>query len=264
MDVLTEYFPLDIKISFKKLIDIYRTNLNEENPLVVKRAKQVLKTVAEYPQLLDGITYQDSYKYIPQIDHILEDLFSPMLQDNEIKIACLPFNNTAFKATRRYTTIIHAAGEGFEPEIKNFDEDHYYIMGCSIILGQYYGYSIDFRRPFYYDIPDANGILKHYRIVYNGDYIDIEKDPGAKTITQEDVNELLDNFTDIDLWKEKFPPNSYTFRGFVIANLFNVTADVSISDFKNNLLKFDKDETDAIQGFESVFRAIFNLSLIHI
>jgi len=260
MDVLTEDFPLDIKISFKKLIDVYRANLNEENSLVVQRAKKVIEIADKYPQLIDGIAYEESFDYLPQIDNILEDVFSSILQDNEIKMACLPFNKTAFRATRRYNNIINAAGEGFEPEIKNFNDDHYYIMGCSIILGQHYGYAIDFRRPFYYDIPDANGIMKHYRILYNGDYIEIEKSPDAKTITQEDVNELLDNFHDIDLWKEKFPPKSYTFKGFVIANLFNVTADVSISDFKNTLLKYDKGDGDFIEGFQNVFRAIFNLN----
>ena len=33
----------------------------------------------------------------------------------------------------------------------------------------------------------------------------------AKPITQEDFDELLDNFENIDLWKEKFPPNSLHF-----------------------------------------------------
>ena len=78
------------------------------------------------------------------------------------------------------------------------DEDHYYIMGCSIILNNYYGYKIDFRRPFFYDIPDALGIMRHYRIMYNGDFIEIIKTDKAKDITDADVAELLDNFDNIE------------------------------------------------------------------
>lgn len=264
MDVLTQDFPLDIKIGFQRLAATYQAALGDDNPITVQRAKLVLDTIAKYPELTTGITFEDTDSYASQIDILLDDIFSSVLQDNEIKVACLPFNNTGFKQTRRYASILKAAGKGFEPKIRNFNDDHYYIMGCSIILSRYYGYNIDFRRPFYYDIPDANGIMKHYRILYNGDYIDIEKAPDTQEITQEDVNELLDNFHNIDLWKAKFPPNGYTFRGFVIANIFNITTDVSISDFKNALLRYDKDDGDFINGFQNVFKAIFNLQELKI
>ncbi len=215
---------------------------------------------------MDGVTNDAcANSYRPQINDLLEDLFPDILQDNEIKIACLPFNNTAFKSTRRYKSIIAATGQDFEPKLKSFNEDHYYIMGCSIILSRYYGYAIDFRRPFYYDIPNVEGNMRHYRILYNGDYVAIEKTKNAKKITQEDVNELLDNFNNIDLWKEKFPPQSYVFKGFIIANLFNVTTDVSISDFKTSLLKYDKKEDDSFsQGITQVFESIFNLKNLRI
>ena len=92
---------------------------------------------------MDGVTNDAcANSYRPQINDLLEDLFPDILQDNEIKIACLPFNNTAFKSTRRYKSIIAAAGQDFEPKLKSFNEDHYYIMGCSIILSRYYGYAI--------------------------------------------------------------------------------------------------------------------------
>ena len=112
----------------------------------------------------------------------------------------MPFQETVIQSTERYDAIIKGAGEGFEPEIRNFDNDHYYIMGCSIILMQYYGYDIDFRRPFYYEVPDVNGMMRYYRLLYNGDYISIYKKSDTAEITKEDVDELLDNFEDIKLW----------------------------------------------------------------
>ena len=266
MDVLTEDFPLEIKISFDKLINSYKDQANSKNKVQTERANRVLAIAKKYPELIDGITSEQCFgDYLEQVDTLLEDLFPSILQDNEIKIACPPFNNTAFKATRRYNAIVEEAGDDFTPQIKNFNEDHYYIMGCSIILGQYYGYNIDFRRPFYYDIPDAQGIMRHYRILYNGDYIDIEKNPGTKEITKEDVDKLLDNFHDVALWKEMFPPNGYTFKGFILANIFNVTADVSISDFKTGLLRFDRDgEDDHLAGFQTVFRSMFNMTDLNV
>ncbi|RZS90517.1 GAF domain-containing protein [Aquimarina brevivitae] len=257
-------FPLDIWISFSKFFEKYKKYSDSTNELLKERSRKIMAIAEQYPQLVQGIKTEEVAHLKPQIDLILEDSFAQILQENEIKIASIPFNNFVLKASDRYHKIIKAAGEDFEPNIKNLDEDNYYIMGCSIILSRYYGYDIDFRRPFFYDIPDTNGIIRHYRILYNGDFIDINKTDQAPDINDSDVAELLDNFDNIELWKEKFPPKSYTFKGIVIANLFDVTADFSISEFKTNLLKYEKGDSHFIEEFEKIFRAIFNLPQLKI
>ncbi len=265
MKVLEQDSPLDIWISFSKFFDHYRECLKGNNELLRERAARILSIAEQYPELDSGIKEERKViELLPQIDLILEDSFPQVLQLNEIKIATIPFHNTVLKATQRYQNIIKVAGEDFEPQIKNLDENHYYIMGCSMILGNYYGYNIDFRRPFFYDIPDAMGIMRHYRIMYNGDFIDIIKTDKAKDITDEDVAELLDNFDNIEIWKEKFPPHSWIFKGVVLANMFDVTTDVSLSDFKTSLIRYDKSKGDFVDSFQQIFRAIFNLHEIKV
>ncbi|WP_108802621.1 GAF domain-containing protein [Aquimarina sp. Aq107] len=265
MKVLEHEFPLDIRISFSSFFDQYREFLKSDNKLIRDRAESILKIAEDYPELEEGIrTEERVQELLPQIEFVLEDSFAQILQKNEIKIATIPFNNTVVKSTERYKNIVKAAGSDFEPQIKNLDEDHYFIMGCSIILSQYYGYKIDFRRPFFYDIPDASGIMRHYRILYNGDFIEIIKTDNARDITEEDVAVLIDNFDNVEIWKEKFPPNSWIFKGIVIANLFDVTADVSLSEFKTSLLKYDKTQGDFIGSFQNIFRGIFNLPEIKV
>ncbi len=265
MNVLDQDFPLGIWISFSKFFDQYREFLNGDNELLKERALKILKIAEEYPELEEGIkTEKRIEELLPQIDMVLEDSFPKILQLNEIKIATIPFHSTVLKSSLRYKNIIKAAGNNFEPHIKNFDEDYYYIMGCSIILGSYYNYNIDFRRPFFYDIPDATGVMRHYKILYNADFIDIIKTDNAKDITDDDVADLLDNFDDIEMWKEKFPPDSWVFKGVVIANMFDVTADVSISDFKTSLIRYDEDKIDFSGSFQEIFRSIFNLREIKV
>ncbi|WP_299261603.1 GAF domain-containing protein [uncultured Aquimarina sp.] len=265
MKVLEHDFPLDIRISFSLFFDQYREFLDSDNKLLRDRAESILKIAAEYPELEEGITTEERVQeLLPQIELVLEDSFAQILQKNEIKIATIPFNNTVVKSTQRYKNIIKAAGYDFEPQIKNLDEDHYFIMGCSIILNQYYGYKIDFRRPFFYDIPDVAGIIRHYRILYNGDFIEVIKTDKARDITEEDVAVLIDNFDNVEIWKEKFPPNSWIFKGIVIANLFDVTTDFALSEFKTSLLKYDKKQGDFIGSFQNIFRGVFNLPEIKV
>ena len=257
-------FPLDIRISFSKFFEKYRKYSDSDNDLLKERSRRVLSVAEQFPQLEEGIKADEVEGLLPQINIILEDTFAQILQSNEIKIASIPFNNLVLKASERYENIIRAAGPDFEPCIKNLDEDNYYIMGCSIILNNFYGYAIDFKRPFFYDIPDANGILRHYRLLYNADFIEISRTESAPDISADDVATLLDNFDNIDLWKEKFPPKSYLFKGVVIVNLFDVTADYAISEFKTSLLKYDKSDSDFMEEFQKIFRAIFNLPDIKI
>ena len=265
MAFIDEQFPMAIEIGFGKLVQEYEKHLTSTDSLLQARAERIMQLVNNNPKLIEGFTsFEEVQKHQSSIDEILADLFSGILQSNEIKVASLPFNEGVIKSSQRYDNIIKAAGKGFQPEIRNFDDDTTYIMGCSIILNLYYGCKVDFRRPFYYDIPDERGIMRHYRLLYNADYISVEKSKNALDITDQDISELLDNFDNIAIWKKKFPPRSWKFKGFVLVNLFDATADVAISEFKTNLLKYDKSGDGFLEGFQKIFKTLFNSTSINV
>lgn len=252
-------FPLKIKIGFKKVFDAYKEKANG-NAMVKKQISEIIALENDFPTLSSGMSDFDKIsKYQEQIDIILDPLFPSILEDNEIKFATIPFQTGVFKSTKRFKDIVKAAGDDFSMDIINFDEDQFYIMGCSIILNHYYGTKVDFKRSFYYNIPDSQGMFKNYRLFYNADFVEIQKTAKSKEISQDDINELLESFEDISVWKEKFPPGSWIFNGFVIATLTDVTMDVSISDFKTNLLRLEKNGGFHDTEFSRIFRAIFNL-----
>lgn len=261
----TREFPMSIQISFKKLFDDYETHLDSTNEIYLERAKHVLSIAKEYPVLSEGIKTQEELKRLkPQIDEVTEDLFASVLTKNEIKIATAPFQEEIFRSSQRYKDLVEVAGTGYNLELTDFSDDQFYIMGCSMILGIYYGYKVDFRRPFYYSIPDRLGIQRYYRVLYNGDFVEIEKGPNAIEITPEDVSELIDNFDNIDMWKEKFPPDSWIFKGFVIANMYDATIDVSLTQFKEYLLNQAPRTQSFVEDFRVIIRAIFNLPNLEI
>lgn len=260
-------FPLELHFSVGKLYEHYKKDLTSSSLRLKRRAEEIRDLLVAYPELESGIDDIENINiYKDQIDELFSDLFPRALRDNEIKIVSMPFQEIVLQSTQRYDDILLKAGEDFYPEIKNFNEDHYYLMGCSIILMQHYGYVIDFRRPFYYEIPDGSGMTRFYRMLYNGDYIKIDRKEGTPEITQEDVDVLLDNFDNIDLWKEKFPPFGYVFKGFVIANLYDATTEVSISDFKSGLLRYEDEHEDSnfTHDFHRIFQAIFKLPELQI
>jgi len=248
--------PLKIKISFEAVFEYLEKISEDKNHYLYATAVQLLEEYKAFPELRDG--FEDLSlldKYNKEIDKLLDILFPDLLQSNEIKAASIPFEFTSFKLSKRFEKIIDDAGEDYKLTLRNFDEEKIYILTCTFILAYCYDFNIDFRRPFFYDIPNLEtGIIKNYRTLFNGDFFEVKPLKNAPKITEEDKNILLDNFNNIDIWREKFPPNSYEFKGFGMMNLFDVTSDESLSKLKENLLrKDDKAFNDLSESISKLF-----------
>ncbi|WP_299520254.1 GAF domain-containing protein [Winogradskyella sp.] len=258
--------PFIIKVSFNKLFNEYEKLKSSDSDHVVSNANRVLKIAEENPVLREGfsdLTLLETLK--TEINNILHDSFNPLLTHNEIKVATVPFQNHIFKTSERFDAILKNVSSDFELKVKNMPYDQSYIIACAIILKACYGYDLNFKRPFFYEIPDANGIMRYYKILYNADFMEINARKGAKPITQEDFDELLDNFENIELWQEKFPPDSYEFKGFIISNIFDVTDDQSISNIKSSLIGEDKRQDEGfMEGFYEIFRSLFGFKNLEV
>lgn len=255
-----EVSPFYSVISFHKVIDSLREIAeNDEVPYRVNYAESLLKEVAKVPELYTGITSKITiYENIELIHNLLADLFPTALTNNEIKAVSLPFQNFNFNFTKRFQQIVIDAGEEFEINIRNFSNDQYYIFSCCLILNTWYGENFDLSRPLFYDIPDKDGILRHYRIVYNGDFTELIPTEKAKKISQKDIKLLKQSYDDIEIWKEMFPPHSWILKGFGIINLFDATIENTISNIKTSLLKAGQENIEISLG-QNTIRSIFKI-----
>ena len=221
----------------------------------------LLAYIDSFPNLIEGISdYQDLDKYKDPIRVLLDNLFPAVLTKNEIKAAAIPFRNTIFNPTYRFNNILKNAGDDFELKVRNLDENMYYVFCCVVILNSHYKYNIDFSKPLFFDIPDGNGLLKHYRIAMNADFVSFEPTDRAIEITEEKAEELMQNVDDIELWKKYFPRKSWILKGVSILNLTDVTVDDAISELKTNLLYHNGiEEKQSYPKFQEIFQSIFNI-----
>ena len=247
--------PLRIKLSFNAVFEHLEKVAKDETNFQQASAIKILAAYKKYPILREG--FEDfSYleKYHKEIDKLLDILFPEILQSNEIKAATIPFEFTTFKLSKRFQNILDDAGEDYELRLRNFDESNIYILTCTFILAYCHNVKIDFRRPFFFDIPSRKtGMIKNYKILINGDFFKVKPLNNAPKISKEDIKLLLNNFNNIDIWRKKIPPNSYEFKGFGIMNLFDVTPDESLSKLKENLLRKDD------KAFDDLEQSIANL-----
>jgi hypothetical protein len=252
--------PFKTQISFHKLIETLEVIAQTDIDYRSNYAKALLKEIEKVPEFKTGIEdYSTIAKNEKLLKNILADLFPIALTKNEIKAVTIPFQNFTFNYTERFTKILNNAGSDFDMTIRDYNENQLYILSCILILNNHYGQKFNYIKPLFYDIPDENGILRHYRILYNADFIEILPTSKSPVLTNKDIDLLMDNFDDIDLWKSKFPPNSWILKGFGIVSLFDASVESAISNLKTNLLKPDNNENRYKENIQTIFRTIFKI-----
>ncbi|MBD1391702.1 GAF domain-containing protein [Mucilaginibacter glaciei] len=251
--------PFSLCISFHLLIAHYEDVAANQTGFRAEHAKQILKEIEPFPELRTGI---DDLVLLEEklepIKRLVADLFPEALTDNEIKAITAPFQDFLFNPTNRFKKILNNAGPKFDIGIRDFNDHQLYIFSCCLILKDHYDQNFDFSKPFFYDIPTAAGVIKHYRILYNADFMELVPTEHAVKLTPEDIDLLRDNFDDLELWKKYFPVNSWMLKGFAIVTLFDATVENAVSSLKGTLLGAPYND-DVYESVLSVFRSIYRM-----
>lgn len=238
--------PFEIQLSFTDIFKYWEEQANSASKGTALHAQEILEELEKYPELSQPILDVDILHKNPEpLKRLLSVLFPEPLQDNEIKTGAIPFTNFYFNPTRRFQKVMEQAGSDFEFKIRDVEEDLFYIYGCIFILNFRYGVNLKAPRSYYLDVPNlATKRSNHYRVLFNGDFSEIEPVDPAFTVSKEDIELLRNNAHNIEIWKEIFPPNSFVFKGFGIINLFDVTSEEIISELKTELLHPDVFQSD--------------------
>lgn len=251
--------PFKICIAFHKLVAHYEEVAATQTGFRQKHATDLLKEVARYPELSNGIDNIDELQKDSEvIKHLLADMFPDALTGNEIKAITVPFQNFIFNPTTRFQKILDNAGPKFDIGIRDFNEHQLYVLSCCLILGEFYDVHFDLSKPLFYDIPTADGIIKHYRILYNADFMEVIPTEKSIKITPADIEQLRDNYDDLDLWKSLFPVGSFTLKGFALITLFDATVENAVSSLKGTLLGAPYNN-NVYDNILSIFRSIFRI-----
>ena len=259
--------PYRVRINLSAILDYWKKLAEDVNAPQAEEARHVLKLVDKVPLLkesFDDIQILEKHEKI--VKQLIRPLFPEMLQTNEIKAIAIPFQKYFYNPTARLQKIIGQASEPPLGPMQSLSGDEVYRMACTIILNQFYGAGINASRPIYMVIKDDNtGIERCYRTFINGDFLKISTNKKTVKLSKDEIRELLDNFDNYDLWKDKIPPESYDIEGFAIMNLFDVTTDVALNEIKHSLLEKDiLREPEQIKQLEKSVQAYFGSTRIEL
>ncbi|MEG0927965.1 GAF domain-containing protein [Chryseobacterium sp.] len=254
--------PFQVYISFKKYLDVLEhIRYNDRLEYRVNYAESLIDRTKNFTELKDG--FQDIIlleKYEDLIRLLLADLFPTGLTNNEIKAASIPLSNITFNYTERFKGILKDAGKDFEIELRNINDNEFYVFCCCLILQTYFKKDIKSTIPFYYDIPNKQGIMKHYKITVNSDFTEIYPTELAKIPSDDILDMLLENLDDFKLWKKYFPSQSWILKGFTIISLVDCTSEVALSDLKSSMIEIDPEDLNPNENLTEIFKSYFDVA----
>ncbi|WET48763.1 GAF domain-containing protein [Chryseobacterium indologenes] len=253
--------PFQVYISFKKYLDVLEhIRYNDRLEYRANYAESLIERTRNFKELKEG--FQDISileKNEDLIRSLLADLFPTGLTRNEIKAASIPLSNITFNYTERFQDILKDAGKDFEIELRNISDNEFYVFCCCLILQSYFKKDIRSTIPFYYDIPNKLGIMKHYKITVNSDFTEIYPTEEAKIPSDEIMDMLLENLDDFKLWKKYFPSQSWILKGFTIISLVDCTSEVALSDLKSSMIEIDPENLNPNENLTEIFKSYFDV-----
>ncbi|MDB4285854.1 hypothetical protein N9933_00970 [bacterium] len=243
------------KISFEPLIRYWEGRLKSLNMAEKVVATEIQSRLAGAEQLTNGpiedVSVLDTNKDLIQL---LNSVFIPFQQKEDLVRFSGPFSTFPFYHS---PALIRFLDEKWTmPHLNQNPEDIYkltvYRAGC-LLLNRFYGQKLELGAPYVFSIIYEGSMLeKHYKVTIDSRFIDVKKLKPLKKLTQQKIHELLNNVSEVDLWLEALPPDSFELQGVISIVLRDITTGETLSSLKDMLLEkgalISKEKIELLEG----------------
>ncbi|MDX1667367.1 MAG: hypothetical protein R3350_09060, partial [Saprospiraceae bacterium] len=234
--------PFASKLSFAPLIE-YLNKQSEGNCMSSRFfSRNILEELEKYPSLqepIEDLSLLEEHR--ETVDLLFSCILPPLTRKTELAKVSRPMDPKPIYKTPALEELYEKNDVKY---ILNNSTDIIYcatvIGACSLILNTYYDQDIKVAPPISLRVRnEETGLQRHFKTHLNLDFVKIIKKKELKPLSQQEINEMLSNIYDIDLWLEYIPPENFEFQGLVVGNLIDITEEESLSQLKYSLLQKD-------------------------
>lgn len=265
----TDAFPFRRVLRLDYLIDFWRSVAEDETSPQRYLAAAVVAEVDSTPEIrgpIDDWTVLD--RHVDLVSRLMSAVF-PIAQSGAGTVA-------AALAPYQMHSIYSTAGVGELGILENFQRqttvtgipvgEEGLLRGKAVeayidILKRFYGLEYSKSYPLVYTyVDEKTGLRQFYQILFDTQFLRpiVRGAPPELTATQIEV--LMSDPMNLDLWTEALPPEHFEFHGFVVMRAVDVTVQEVHSALKNDLLQKDAFATDeAIDRLEGRLRTLLRL-----
>ncbi|KAA6437505.1 GAF domain-containing protein [Rufibacter glacialis] len=238
-------FPFKAHLSLKPIITYWQQFQDDCKSSFMLCAQEINRQLKELPELLEPITdltKLDSRHHC-LIDLLMTAIFPPATHQSEASGAVGPLYDASFYHTQPFKQIILNDHNHLKRPL-NIDEHGMLFnrvrMLYLMILEKFYQVQVPHEEFLIYTVPDYQlGLYRHYNVVLNTMFLDITPIKELPKLSEDDIQTMLEDIRDMDIWMELLPPEHFEVSGFYIMNLVDVTDQEVLSSLKNDLLERD-------------------------
>lgn len=257
------YLPYASKLCFEPLIQRIEKLRNDKFTATEGFTGQLLADLALVPALRRPIEDDNLLiEHADLIQKLLLYLAPPALGDQQMLKISRPFRMDSIFETEAIRRVMDSEKVRY---IIDRDDNAIFcatmVRACSYILNTFYGQQLQIDPPLLLAIEGEAGELpRYYKVQMNLGFMNVVATKPLLPLSEEQINRLLTNIYDTDLWLELLPPDRFEFHGFIIGNLHDITEEEVLSRIKHNLLRRDAIlDGENIVLLESLLRTYFRI-----
>lgn len=231
-----EAFPYKHVFSLKPLIKDWEERRGDS-----KHTFSELDNICKISSKIDGIILEDlDEKHLEELKKLASAVFPYFFFKNQMGFvgAGIQFKKQFLYQTPKLFEMMHSDLELKIPDYGTSNASYRKAVEAGIIiLNKCYGKAINMPFREVIHLRDQNTKLElHYKFNILYDYINPIPVKPLKKLSERQIQNLLNNMGDRELWLKTFPPDRFTFEGFIVGTVSDVTETEIISQLKARLL----------------------------
>ena len=235
---------LHVRLSFKPFIDFLQEKIKEEKTHKAVIYQLALDTFSAYPALEQPVPETDLHKYEPLLEQIYTILTPVLASEKDYLWAlCLPIKPAIFYGTDAFYELICDTCSGIPalkpgimiesgPAQKKKQDLHFY----SLIMEKLYGIPFAHNEMVYRTIDETTGLLRYFQLNFDDRFIKVKANGPLPELTIESFQGKMPEDTSgeipFELLSKLLPPELFSFEGFSVIALTDVTAEHSVNTLK--------------------------------
>lgn len=233
-------FKFGTKLSFKYLIEFWKTELEEASGARRALAEQVFANLPEdHPLRSDVIDIEEAQKHEDHVDLLMTAAVPISAREHRLTGAFVPFHYAPVFATRAFLDLRYAPDSLAEEIHRHFDIQKTQTA-YAYILRDVYGQDINPNYNHLIQTRDPEtGLSRFYRAELDTQFVRMEVVGEKPAVTDAEMIELLEDPSNLARYEELLPPDRFEFRGVSILRAVDVTFGESLSRLKQDLLVQD-------------------------
>jgi GAF domain-containing protein len=180
---------------------------------------------------------------MPIIRRLMSIVMPPAFWDTSFTAAFVPFRYQSFLATPRLKSLMLIEHATIESPfgLDTVTEEHKIILGGYLtVAARFYGLMYDLQDPMITTVRDpTTGLKRYYRLDSDNRFIRPVLIGDLPTLSEQQIRELRDNVTDVELWRQRIPDRTFEFHGVGLVSAVDITDQEILSRLKHSLIEGD-------------------------